>query len=395
MGLYETRLERLASWARGHKAGPVTIELVPTDRCNLNCMSCWRQGWKKDSLESRYADEMSDERLLKLVDEAAEIGVKEFAFVGGGEPLVRGVTQKLIRKIKVYGMECDLVTNGAMLNSGLAEEFVRIGVDRIKVSVDGVDAKTHDYLRGVAGTFDTVMSNIRKISELKRKTKAEKPSLLFNTVVSAKNYTQLPGIARLGGTVGLDGIWLLPLTAFDESSKHLKLNIEQSRDFVPILGDAIDVCRQLGIENNFSNFTDMKYMDRTESMGGVMMEEARKTGQPAAYSSEIMAKEYPKSGDPLEDFKNAPCYTPWYHATIIPNGNIAPCFSPWVWNAPVSVKDHSLKELWFGEYFDGFRRDILGRTLTDNCNRCCVWEVFNNRRIREGIERLIRVNGVN
>jgi len=34
---------------------------------------------------------------------------------------------------------------------------------------------------------------------------------------------------------------------------------------------------------------------------------------------------------------------------------------------------------------------MLNRELPDNCKRCCVWEVFNNRKIREGIERLIKL----
>jgi hypothetical protein len=56
------RIERLAKWAKGEKAPPVTIELVPTDRCNLDCLSCWRRGWTEEQLKKRFEQEMNDER---------------------------------------------------------------------------------------------------------------------------------------------------------------------------------------------------------------------------------------------------------------------------------------------------------------------------------------------
>lgn len=378
MGLYETRVKRLAKWAKGENAGPVSIELVPTERCNLNCLSCWRQGWDKKKLEERFSNEMSDERLLNLIDEAAEIGVKEITFVGGGEPLVRNATPTLIRKIKKYGMECDLVTNGSLFEKSLIEEMVKIGVDRVKFSVDGVDSETHDYLRGVVGTFEKVLDSIKHFAKMKKRLKTEKPNILFNTVISNKNYKQLPDIVKLGETVGLNGIWLLPLTAFDDSTINLKLNHDQIIEFKQIVKESIKLSKQFGMDNNFKHFLDPKYTEKTESMDEVMMEEVNKN--------------YPKSDDSLENFKLLPCYVPWHHITIIPNGNIAPCFSPWVWDTSVSIKNHSLKELWYGEHFDKFRGIMLNRELPENCKRCCVWEVFNNKKIREGIERLIKTN---
>jgi len=51
MELFKARIERLAKWAKGEKAPPVTIELVPTDKCNLNCLSCWRRGWSEEQLK--------------------------------------------------------------------------------------------------------------------------------------------------------------------------------------------------------------------------------------------------------------------------------------------------------------------------------------------------------
>jgi len=379
MGLYETRVERLVKWAMGGKAPPVTIELVPTDRCNLNCLSCWRTGWTKEQLEERYKQEMSDERLLKLIDEGARIGLKEIAFVGGGEPLMRSITPKLMEKIKMYGMEGDLVTNGTLFNKEIIHLLVRIGWDRIKFSVDGPDAEVHDYLRGTKGAFEKVMRSIKTFSELKRKLKVEKPRLLFNTVISKDNYRYLPDLVELAGSIGVNDIELLPLTVFDESMKNMKMDDDDIREFKPILKESMKLARTLDIENNFIHFLNPTYIKKTENMDEVMMEEVEK----------VIRKEYPRFSDPVQNFMFLPCYSPWIHITILPNGNIAPCFSPWVWNTKISIKDHTLSELWYGDYFEKFRKIILNRKLPQNCKKCCVWEVFNNKRLRKGMLRLM------
>jgi radical SAM protein with 4Fe4S-binding SPASM domain len=390
--LFRIRVERIIQWAKGKKEGPVSLELVPTERCNLNCLSCWRRGWDKKKLEERFAQEMSDQRLLKLIDEGAEIGLKEVAFVGGGEPLLRSVMPQLIRKIKAYGMEGDLVTNGTAFNEKLIKEMVEIGWDRVKFSVDGVDEKTHDYLRGVKGTFKKVIKNIKTFSRLKKELKTDKPKLLFNTVISKENYRQLPELVKLGGKIGLNGIWLLPLTVFSECMKGMKLGKKELVEFKEILKESIPLAKKFGIEdNNFENFLESKYIEKTEDMDKVMMEEVTKSLNISDnLLRKIIKREYPKSRNRIENFKFLPCYLPWHHITILPNGNIAPCFSPWVWNTKVSVKNYSIKELWFGEYFDKFRKIILTRKLPENCKRCCVWEVFNNRKIRMEIDKYIK-----
>lgn len=380
MDLFNLRIERLAEWAEGRNAPPVTIELVPTDRCDLNCLSCWRRGWTEEKLQERFEQEMSDERLLELVDEAADLGVAEIAFVGGGEPMMRSVTIELFKRMKSRGMIGDLVTNGTLFTKDSIELLVKIGWDRIKFSVDGPDSGLHDYLRQTRGAFDTTIRNIKSFSEMKRKLGTDKPRLVLQSVLSTENYKVLPDFVKLGHEIGADEMTLLPLTVFDESMKRLKLNEENIREFKPILERSIKLLEGFGIDSNYREYMNEKYISKTESMDEVMMEEMEKT----------IRKEYPRSENPIKNFQFMPCYAPWIHATILPNGNIAPCFSPWVWNSKVSIKEHSLKELWYGEHFNKFRGIILKRKLPANCKKCCVWEVFNNRKIRKGLGELLK-----
>lgn len=390
MGLFETKIDRLIKWARGNPQPPLSIELIPTDKCNLNCSSCWRQGYTKEELEDIYSKEMSDDRLFELIDEAAEMGVAEIIFVGGGEPFARDITPELINRIKDYGMEGDLVTNGTLLNREIIHNLIRKGWNRIKFSVDGPNPKIHDKLRGKPGAFEKTIDNIKYTSKVRDRIGKEHPKLLFNTVVSKRNYKKLREVVKLAGKLGMDGIQLLPTTAFSESSKKMQLSREQTHELIKIIKDCVKLSESLGMaEGNLSEYTKEKYITETESMHKVHMEELKEQFSEDKLD-EIISEEYEKSEEPLENFKYLPCYAPWHHITIRPNGNIAPCFSPWVWETETTVKESSLRELWYGDYFDSYREKMLERNLPNQCKKCCPWEVFNNREIRKDLDKNFR-----
>ena len=71
----------------------------------------------------------------EFFDEAGELGVRDIAFVGGGEPLARDITYKLMKRIRAHGMEGDLVTNGSLLTDEMIHTLVDVGWTRVKFSV--------------------------------------------------------------------------------------------------------------------------------------------------------------------------------------------------------------------------------------------------------------------
>jgi MoaA/NifB/PqqE/SkfB family radical SAM enzyme len=374
----EEKIERLVNWAKGKKEPPTTIELIPTDKCNSICKTCWRRNFTEQQLDERVKNEMTNERILELIEEAAKLGVLEIAMVGGGEPLARNITFDIMKKIKEFGMCGDIVTNGTFLNEKIIQFLVNSDWERIKFSIDGPNAKIHDYLRGI-NCFDDVVKNIKKLSELKRRLKADKPRIIFNTVISDVNYRLLPNIVRLANKVGCEEMLLLPMTVFADSMKDMKLNEGEMKEFQGILLNSMELTKKFNIDTNFRNFLNTKYVEKTDKMDEVIMEEV-----------EVIKKEYLKKDDPIENFKFLPCFDPWYHVTILANGNIAPCFGSWVWETNVSIKNYTLKELWYGEYFNKFRDIMLTRKLPKSCATCCVWKVFENRNIRDRIEKYIK-----
>src|SRR5690606_8157550 len=133
-----------------------SITLFPTNKCNLPCEHCWLRWGEYDRT---YASEMPDERLLELVDEAAELGVRDWTLVGGGDPMVRGKTViAMCRRIREHGMDGMLHTNGTLFRPGQLEELVEMDWDRVAISLDGPTAELNNTIRGYG--FEKAVANM-------------------------------------------------------------------------------------------------------------------------------------------------------------------------------------------------------------------------------------------
>jgi len=374
MSKIDEKTRRLVLWMEGKPQPPYTIELIPTNRCNFKCKSCWRRNFSEKELEKEYSKELSDDRLIQLIDEASKLGVKEIAFVGGGEPLCRDVTLILMKKIRKADMEGDIVTNGSLLNDDLIRLLVDIKWTRIKFSIDGSIAEIQNQLRGV-DCFDKIVRNIKKLSEVKKESHSEFPRIGFNIVISKSNYKDLPNIIKLAHETGCEELSLLPVTVFSEEGKNLKMDSEQTAEFQKVIKKCLLEIKKYGINSNMDKFLDARYINKTNEMHKIMMEEAEKE-------------------ETTKGFFTAPCFEPWSHVTIIHNGNIACCFNNYVWNTNVSIKDASLKELWYGTYFQKYREEILTGKLSDACATCCVWRAFETKDLRERIKFELKNHGL-
>jgi radical SAM protein with 4Fe4S-binding SPASM domain len=71
-------------------------------------------------------------------------------------------------------------------------------------------------------------------------------------------------------------------------------------------------------------------------------------------------------------YEKQPCYMPWMHALIDPEGNVFPCcmmrFDPPLGNV---VDEGSFRPVWEGEKFGSIRSRMLNSgNLPDSCQSC-------------------------
>ena len=130
------------------------LHLHLTNQCNLRCAYCYRQSSPYLPLR-RGADDFI-RWLRQLRPYAASDCIVTFA---GGEPLVFPGFEAVAAASKALGFRNFLLTNGILLRKHDLS-FYRNSIDKIRVSLDGGDERTHSATRG-RGHFEKVLANIR------------------------------------------------------------------------------------------------------------------------------------------------------------------------------------------------------------------------------------------
>lgn len=125
-----------------------------TRRCNLKCIHCY-----SSSRNIPYRDEMTTEEGKALIADLALFGSPVILF-SGGEPLIRKDLPELAQFAVDRGMRAVISTNGTLLTPDRIRTFREIGLSYIGVSLDGLK-ETHDFFRGVPGTFERTIRGIR------------------------------------------------------------------------------------------------------------------------------------------------------------------------------------------------------------------------------------------
>ncbi|MCX6642706.1 MAG: GTP 3',8-cyclase MoaA [Candidatus Bathyarchaeota archaeon] len=104
----------------------ISLRVSVTHRCNFSCFFCHQEG------ENSPGAEMTPEEISKVVDVAAELGVKKIK-ITGGEPLIRDDIVEIIQRISPSVEEVSMTTNASRL-AELAAPLKAAGLARVNVS---------------------------------------------------------------------------------------------------------------------------------------------------------------------------------------------------------------------------------------------------------------------
>lgn len=161
--------------------GPSYISWNVTEKCNLNCSFC-SYGYDK----RKGNDELTFDEGKKLLNQASKLGVYGFCFTGG-EPFARKDIFDLIKYAKQKGLFVNLNSNGAYLEKH-SERILKSGLDSLTVSIDSLNPKVHDSMRGVSGCYNKILKGIER---LKRSRKKNGIKLGVRLVISKENQEEI------------------------------------------------------------------------------------------------------------------------------------------------------------------------------------------------------------
>jgi radical SAM protein with 4Fe4S-binding SPASM domain len=130
-----------------------------TTACNLNCIHCHASGGR------RAPEELTTEEAKDLLDQLAEVSEFRMMAFTGGEPLMRDDLFELLAYSQSLGFTNTMATNATLIDEDAARQLRRYGLVIAAVSLDGFDARTHDYVRGQPGAFGQALRGIRALRQ--------------------------------------------------------------------------------------------------------------------------------------------------------------------------------------------------------------------------------------
>ena len=350
---------------RARKIHQVSIRI--TDICNLRCHTCGQWGdngfMHGRNLQDHRQAEVSSERYIEVFDDLIAGGHRPNIYIWGGEPMLYREILQVVQGATQRNLPVSIASNGHSLDE-YADQFTKIPLFLLQVSIDGHNKETHNASRPTVGggdSFAAIESGLHAMKEAKRKNRSGLPIIASLTVISKENINHLVDI----------------FYAFKDS-----VDI-----FVFYLSWWIDPAQAKRHENDFRErfgFTPQlhwgwvgNWRPDDFAMLSLQLEEVQKLAQslsapavtilPHITSEEDLQRYYSEHS---ENFGFNQCISIYQAVELNSNGDMSPCrdYHDYIVG---NIKEDSIVNLWNCEKYMSFRCSIHSKGLMPVCNRCC------------------------
>lgn len=142
---------------------PFGIHICPTTYCNFKCVYCKHsfaqneKGFKESFMDINFFNMLVEQ--IKQFPHKCKL--LNFAWLG--EPLLHPQIAEMVRVAKKADVaeRVEIVTNASMLRPDLSDALIEAGIDRIRISLQGLTEKDYLDVSGVKINFQHFVENIR------------------------------------------------------------------------------------------------------------------------------------------------------------------------------------------------------------------------------------------
>jgi len=169
-----------------------TLYFYLTEGCNLACRHCWL-GPRFDATGNQYPT-LPVELFETAIREAKPLGLSGVKLTGG-EPLLHPHITRMLEIARREELKLTIETNGLLCTPEIAAEIAKSPKRFVSVSIDGTDAATHEWVRGVPGSF---AASCQAVSNLVAA--GIRPQVIFSVMRS--NAGQVDAMVRMTEDLG-------------------------------------------------------------------------------------------------------------------------------------------------------------------------------------------------
>ncbi len=299
---------------------PMTVralQIETSSACNFRCPSC------PLSLEDYDRPEkyMTPEEFARVLD--AWPTVRKIELQGLGEVFLNEHLLPILAEARRRGIEVHTFSNASKVDRALAFDVVRSGLALINFSMDGSDEATFRRLRK-GGTLARYKRCVTNLVAARAALGSATPRIGIMSVLSKANAQQVPHMLAIAEELGVDTI------------TFTKINVEPKPDQAPLELDGEDRGR----------------LDALPGYRG-------KVQVVPAYA-------------PWTKEQRMDCHWPRYMAYVTVEGHVTPCCNYFDERelSLGNVFEQSGEEIWNGEPYKRFRRELLNGHLPSKCETC-------------------------
>lgn len=167
-----------------------------TEGCNLSCRHCWIA--PKFQSRDKVFPSLQLDTFRSIIDEAKPLGLDGVKLTGG-EPLLHPAIGDILDEVKNNDLSLTVETNGIICTETIAQKIKRCKNAFVSVSLDGSDVDTHEWIRGVKGSFNEAINGIKTLVKT-----GIRPQIVMT--VMRRNKDQIEGVARLAESLGCGSV---------------------------------------------------------------------------------------------------------------------------------------------------------------------------------------------
>jgi len=187
----------------------LNLRISVTQRCNLRCPYCHREGEVANP-----STEMTKDEIVQIVRVAVGLGISRVKLTGG-EPLLRSDILDIVKGIaSLRGLrDLSMTTNGTNLAS-LAKRLRKSGLNRVNISIPSLNVETYRALMG--GDLRDVLKGIR--AAVDAELFPVKMNMLVLSNVNEREIPKMISFAERTGTI----LQLIELEPLNISASYYK-----------------------------------------------------------------------------------------------------------------------------------------------------------------------------
>jgi MoaA/NifB/PqqE/SkfB family radical SAM enzyme len=185
------------------------VYVEPTNRCNLDCRTCMRQGWEEGLGFMEFA---VFERIIAGM--LAFPGPPEIFFGGFGEPLGHPRIADMVALAKETGAPVELISNGILIDERMAGRLSAAGLDRLWISIDGASPASYADVR-LGDHLPEIIANLESL-----RGRSRKPELGISFVAMRRNIADLPAVLDLARRLGASRFSLSNIEPYTEDMER-------------------------------------------------------------------------------------------------------------------------------------------------------------------------------